>query len=70
MQSALYPLRNGQRIYIYKKFEHKLNFFEMRFPFDQTQVAWFEKQNYISSDIYILHNENISLAYKSLDRKP
>ena len=68
--SALYPQHNGQRIHPYKKFERELDFSGMTFPFEQSQVARFEKQNDISIDIYILQNENISLAYKSLDRKP
>ena len=56
--SVPYPLRNAQRIDPYKKFEHKLNFSGMTFPVEPSQVARFEKQNDISIDNYIRHNEN------------
>ena len=62
--SALHPAeKDGQRVSKYKKFEHELNFSGMKFPVEPSQVARFENQNDISIDIYILHNENISLAY-------
>ena len=70
MLSALHPLRNGQRIHPYKKFEHDLNFSGLTFPVEPSQVARFKKQNDISIDIYVLHSEKILLCDKSVERKP
>ena len=55
------PLRSGQRVHPYKKFEKKLNFSGMTFPIDQSQIPGFEKQNDISIDDFMLVDENILL---------
>ena len=68
--STLSPLRNGQRIYPYKKFEHELNFSGITFIVEPSQVARFEQQNDILIGIYILYNEKILLWHKSVERKP
>ena len=66
MLSALHPAeKDGQCASKYKKLEHELNFCGMKFPLELSQVARFEKQNDISIDIYILHNEDISIPRES-----